>query len=55
MTFTSLVTCPVALYPATSEAETVHFNHINPETNILVIIAGVALERVAEKASRGRA
>ena len=29
----SLVTCPVALYPATSEAETVHFNLINPETN----------------------
>lgn len=29
----SLVTCPVALYPATSEAETVHFNLINPHTN----------------------
>src|SRR5712664_2093166 len=29
----SLVTCPVALYPATSEAETVRFNLINPETN----------------------
>jgi len=29
----SLVTCPVALYPATSEADTVHFNLINPETN----------------------
>ena len=26
----SLVTCPVALYPATSEAETVRFNLINP-------------------------
>src|SRR5204863_7508573 len=29
----SLVTCPVALYPATSEAETVRFNLINPSTN----------------------
>ena len=29
----SLVTCPVALWPATSEADTVRFNLINPETN----------------------
>ena len=29
----SLVTCLVALYPATFEAETVRFNQINPETN----------------------
>ena len=29
----SLVTCPVALYPATTEAETVRFNLINPVTN----------------------
>jgi DNA end-binding protein Ku len=29
----SLVTCPVALYPAISEAETVRFNLINPDTN----------------------
>ena len=28
----SLVTCPVALYPAVSEAETVRFNLINPAT-----------------------
>jgi DNA end-binding protein Ku len=28
----SLVTCPVALYPATSEAETIRFNLINPAT-----------------------
>jgi DNA end-binding protein Ku len=28
----SLVTCPVALYPATSEKETVRFNLINPKT-----------------------
>jgi len=29
----SLVTCPVALYPATSEAENIRFNYINPQTN----------------------
>jgi non-homologous end joining protein Ku len=27
------VTCPVALYPATTEADTVRFHPINPETN----------------------
>jgi DNA end-binding protein Ku len=29
----SLVTCPVALYPAVSAADTVRFNLINPKTN----------------------
>ncbi len=29
----SLVTCPVVLWPATTEAETVRFNLINPKTN----------------------
>lgn len=29
----SLVTCPVALYSATTEAESVRFNLINPQTN----------------------
>jgi DNA end-binding protein Ku len=29
----SLVTCPVALFPAISEAETIRFNLINPQTN----------------------
>jgi DNA end-binding protein Ku len=29
----SLVTCPVTLYPATTEADTVRFNVINPQTN----------------------
>jgi DNA end-binding protein Ku len=29
----SLVTCPVSLYPATTEAAAVRFNLINPETN----------------------
>src|ERR1700755_2712065 len=28
----SLVTCPVALYPATSEAEKISFNQINKKT-----------------------
>jgi DNA end-binding protein Ku len=28
----SLVTCPVALWPATTEAETIRFNLINPKT-----------------------
>jgi DNA end-binding protein Ku len=28
----SLVTCPVALSPATTEAETIRFNLINPAT-----------------------
>ena len=29
----SLVTCPVALYPATSESEKISFNQINKETD----------------------
>jgi DNA end-binding protein Ku len=29
----SLVTCPVSLYPATTEASAVRFNMINPQTN----------------------
>jgi hypothetical protein len=28
----SLVTCPVALYPATSESEKISFNQLNPNT-----------------------
>src|SRR5438128_2726133 len=28
----SLVTCPIALYPATSEAEKISFNQINKKT-----------------------
>jgi DNA end-binding protein Ku len=42
----SLVTCPVALWPATSEAETIRFNMINPKTNnrikMLTVDAGTA-------------
>ncbi|MFO1080886.1 MAG: Ku protein [Reyranellaceae bacterium] len=48
----SLVTCPVALYPATSEAETIRFNLINPQTNnrirMLTVDAGTG-----EEVSRG--
>jgi DNA end-binding protein Ku len=44
----SLVTCPVALYPATSEAETIRFNLINPATNnrirMLTVDAGTGEE-----------
>jgi DNA end-binding protein Ku len=28
----SLVTCPIGLFPATSEAEKTHFHHINRKT-----------------------
>ena len=28
----SLVTCPVALYPATSDTEKIHFNQLNKKT-----------------------
>jgi DNA end-binding protein Ku len=44
----SLVTCPVALYAATSGADTVRFNLINPETNnrirMLTVDAGTGEE-----------
>ena len=36
----SLVSCPIALFPATSEREKVSFNHINKEKTI---IDGIAL------------
>jgi DNA end-binding protein Ku len=29
----SLVTCPVALYPATSESEKISFNQLNKQTD----------------------
>lgn len=48
----SLVTCPVALWPATTEAETIRFNMINPKTNnrikMLTVDAGTG-----EEVSRG--
>ena len=33
----SLVTCPVALYPATSDSEKISFNQINRKTGPLLI------------------
>lgn len=48
----SLVTCPVALWPATTEADTIRFNLINPKTNnrikMLTVDAGTG-----EEVSRG--
>jgi DNA end-binding protein Ku len=48
----SLVTCPVALYAATSSADTVRFNLINPQTNnrirMVTVDAGTG-----EEVSRG--
>ena len=35
----SLVTCPVALYPAISESEKISFNQINKKTGKLDVIA----------------
>ena len=44
----SLVTCPVVLWPVTSEAETVRFNLINPKTNnrikMVTVDAGTGAE-----------
>jgi DNA end-binding protein Ku len=48
----SLVTCPVALYAAVSEAETVRFNLINPETNNRVRMKTVDAG-TGEEVSRG--
>jgi len=48
----SLVTCPVALYPATSEAQTVRFNLINPQTNNRIRMKTVDAE-TGEELSRG--
>ena len=40
----SLVTCPVALYPATSDAEKVSFNQINKDTGHRIKYARVDAE-----------
>jgi DNA end-binding protein Ku len=48
----SLVTCPVALYPATTEAETVRFNLINPKTNNRIKMQTVD-DGTGEQVSRG--
>jgi DNA end-binding protein Ku len=48
----SLVTCPVALWPATTEAETVRFNMINPKTNNRISMRTVD-SGTGEEVSRG--
>src|ERR1700722_16703647 len=48
----SLVTCPVALWPATTEAETVRFNLINPKTNNRIRMQTLDA-RTGEEVSRG--
>src|SRR6202789_1316396 len=47
----SLVTCPVALYPATSDAEKGSFNQINRKTGHLIKYAKVAHDTGEEVAS----
>src|ERR1700759_2034550 len=47
----SLVTCPVALYPATSESEKVSFNQINRKTGHRIKYAKVDAETGEEVAS----
>jgi DNA end-binding protein Ku len=47
----SLVTCPVALYPATSESEKVSFNQINKKTGHRIKYAKVDAETGEEVAS----
>jgi DNA end-binding protein Ku len=48
----SLVTCPVALYAATTEAQTVRFNLINPQTNNRIKMKTVD-SGTGEEVSRG--
>ena len=47
----SLVTCPVALYPATSDTEKVSFNQINRKTGHRIKYARVDAETGEEVAS----
>src|SRR5450432_1118791 len=49
----SLVTCPVALYPATSDSEKVSFNQINRNTGHRIKYARVDAETGEEVASEG--
>jgi DNA end-binding protein Ku len=50
----SLVTCPVALYPATSEAEKISFNQINKKTGhrIRYLKVDAELENIALESTR---
>ena len=45
----SLVTCPVALYPATTESEKVSFNQLNRKTGHRIKYAKVDAEEVANE------
>jgi len=47
----SLVTCPVALYPATSESEKIHFNQINKKTGHRIKYAKVDADTGEEVAN----
>src|SRR3954454_21194243 len=47
----SLVTCPVALYPATSDTEKVSFNQINRKTGHRIKYAKVDADTVEEVAN----
>jgi DNA end-binding protein Ku len=38
----SLVSCPIALYPATSESEKVRFNQLNKNTGNRQVVLGEA-------------
>ena len=51
----SLVTCPVALYPATSESEKVSFNQLNRKTGHRIKYAKVDADTGEEVANEDRA
>jgi DNA end-binding protein Ku len=40
----SLVTCPVALYPATTDSEKIHFNQLNKKTGHRIKYAKIDAE-----------
>jgi non-homologous end joining protein Ku len=50
----SLVTCPVALYPATSDSEKISFNQINRKTGHRIKYAKVDADTGEEVSNPGR-
>ena len=50
----SLVTCPVALYPATSDSEKISFNQINRKTGHRIKYAKVDADTGEEVSSEAR-
>jgi len=52
----SLVTCPIALYPASSQAEKTHFHQINRKTGnrLRQQMVDVETGRVVDKDNKGR-